>query len=120
LPIAGISVSRMLRKYFSVSASIDASEFKSRLVVERSVRRLCIALNMFAEASAMTAMRLATCKRPQESQALSENPTTTQNEVTRMTAFSSADTVRRFNMMLPRGVVATWGKSVKTYRVRAA
>ncbi len=69
--------------------------------MERSVRRLCIALNMFAEASAITAMRLAACKRLQESQALSENPTTTQKEVTRMTVFSSADTVRRFNMMLP-------------------
>jgi hypothetical protein len=47
-------------------------------------------------------MRLAACRRPQESQALSENPTTTQKEVTRMTVFSSADTVRRFNMMLPQ------------------
>ena len=102
LPIAGISVSRMLRRYFSISGSIGASEFSSRLVVERSVRRLCIALKMFAEASAITAMRLAACRRPQESQALSENPTTTQKEVTRMTVFSSADTVRRFNMMLPQ------------------
>jgi hypothetical protein len=32
---------------------------------------------------------------------LSENPTTTQKEVTRMTVFSSADTVRRFNMDAP-------------------
>jgi hypothetical protein len=31
---------------------------------------------------------------------LSENPTTTQKDVARMTIFSSADTVRRFNMML--------------------
>jgi hypothetical protein len=56
---------------------------------------------MFAEASAITAMRLATCRRPQESQALSENPTTTAKEVRRMTIFSSADTVRRFNMISP-------------------
>ena len=56
---------------------------------------------MFAEASAITEMRLATCRRLQESQALSENPTTTQNEVARMTAFNSVDTDRRFNMMLP-------------------
>ena len=71
-------------------------------MVERSVRRLCIALNMLAEASVTTEMRLATCRRPQASQALSENPTTMQNAVVRMTVFSSADTVRRFNMMLPQ------------------
>src|SRR6185295_2768523 len=47
-------------------------------------------------------MRLATCRRFQESQALMENPTTTQNEVARMTAFNSVDTDRRFNMMLPQ------------------
>ena len=72
------------------------------MVVERSVRRLCIALNRFAEVSAITEIRLAACSRPQESQALSENPTTTQNDVARMTVFSSADTVRRFNMDAPR------------------
>ena len=49
-------------------------------VVERSVRRLCIALNTSAEASAISAMRLASCRRSQESQALSENPITTQND----------------------------------------
>ena len=78
------------------------------------MRRLCIALNMLAEASAITAMRLAVCRRPQESQALSENPTTTQKEVTRMTVFSSADTVRRFNMMLPQKLAAIWRERVKT------
>jgi hypothetical protein len=85
-----------------MSLPIGASEFKSRLVVERSVRKLCIALNMFAEASAITEMRLATCRRLQESHALSENPTTTQNAVARMTAFSSVDTDRRFNIKLPQ------------------
>ena len=74
------------------------------------MRRLCIALKMLAEASAITAMRLAACRRPQESQALSENPTTTQKEVTRMTVFSSADTVRRFNMMLPQSCAHLEGK----------
>ena len=114
--IAGISVSRMLRRYFSMSASIGASPFSSRLVVERSVRRLCIALNMLAEASAIWAMRLAACRRPQASQAFSENPTTRQKEVTRMTVFSSADTVRRFNMMLPQNLRAFGGKTVKTWK----
>ena len=92
-----------------MSLSIGASAFNNRLVVERSVRRLCIALNMFAEASVITEMRLGTCKRPQESQALSENPTTTQKEVVRMTVFNSVDTVRRFSMMLPQKLPAIWG-----------
>src|SRR6185503_16987148 len=102
--------------YFSMSAATRASEFNIRVVVERSVRRLCIALNMFAEASAITAMRLAACRRPQESQALSENPTTTEKEVTRMTVFSSADTVKRFNMMLPPNLRAFGRKTVKTWK----
>jgi hypothetical protein len=101
LPIAGISASRRLRRYFSISASIGWSAFRSRLVVDRSVRRLCIALNRFAETSATTAMRLVTCRRLQESQALSENPMTMQKAVVRMTVLSSADTVKRFSMMAP-------------------
>src|SRR5260370_397775 len=103
--MAGISVSRMLRRYLSMSPSMGASEFRSRVVVDRSVRRLCIALNRFAEASAITEMQLATCRRPQESQALSEIATTTQKEVARITIFSNADTVRRFSMMAPQ----SWG-----------
>ena len=55
----------------------------------------------FAEVSATAAMWLVTCRRAQESHALSENPTTTQNAVVRMTVFSSVDTVRRFNMGSP-------------------
>src|SRR3954463_2503750 len=46
-------------------------------------------------------MRPVTCSRFQESHALSENPVTTQNAVIRMTAWSSADTVRRFSMVSP-------------------
>jgi hypothetical protein len=79
------------------------------LVVERSVRRLCIALNMLAEASVITEMRPVICKRPQASQALSENPTTTQKAVVRITAFNSVDTVRRFNMMPPQKLPAIGG-----------
>jgi hypothetical protein len=33
---------------------------------------------------------------------LSENPITTETEVTSMTIFSSVDTVRRFNMVFPQ------------------
>ena len=50
----------------------------------------------------MTAIRFVNCSRVQESQALREKPTTTQNAVVRMTVFSSADTVRRFSMAAPR------------------
>jgi hypothetical protein len=66
------------------------------------VRKLCIALNKFAEASAISEMRLAICSRPQDSQALSENPITTQNDVARITDFKSADTVKRFSMDAPK------------------
>ena len=97
-----------------MSLSNGAAPFSNRLVVERSVRRLCIALNMFADASVITAMRLVCCNRPQASQALSEKPTTTQNAVVRMTAFNSVDTVRRFSMMLPRGCRAFGQKMVNT------
>ena len=114
LLMAGISVSRMLRRYFSISLSIGASEFNSRLVVERSVRRLCIALNMFADASVITEMRPSICNRPQDSQALSENPTTTQKAVVRMTAFNSVDTVRRFSMVLPQSCRPLGGKMVNS------
>src|SRR6185295_11802290 len=112
--IAGISVSRRLRRYFSMSLSIGAAPISNRLVVERSVRRLCIALNMLADASVITEMRLVTCRRPQDSQALSENPTTMQNAVVRMTIFNSADTVRRFNMMLPQSCRLLGGRMVNT------
>src|SRR4029078_7908258 len=85
----------------------------NRLVVDRSVRKLCIALNMLADASAICAMRPAVCRRPQDSQALSENPTTTQRDVARMTVFSSADTVKRFNMMLFPKSARIWKQNGK-------
>jgi len=61
-----------------------------------------MALNRFAEASAITEMRLVTCKRLQESQAFSENPITMQKAVVRITVCNSADTVRRFSIMAPK------------------
>ena len=61
-----------------------------------------MALNMLAEASATTAIRLVNCRRCQESQAVSEKPTTMQNAVVSITAWSSVDTVRRFNMDAPK------------------
>ena len=64
--------------------------------------RLCIALNRLAEASATTEMRLVICRRFQDSHASSENPITMQKAVVRMTVLSSADTLRRFNMIGPQ------------------
>src|SRR5450432_2574603 len=67
----------------------------------------------------MTAMRFVTCRRPQESQALSENPTTTQKAVVRITALSSADTVKRLSMMSPQ-YSAIWGTNGKHLDRRSA
>src|SRR5258708_21055840 len=60
-----------------------------------------MALKRLAEASAITEIRLVSCNRPQESQALSENPSTTQKAVVRITALRSADTVKRFSIIDP-------------------
>jgi len=84
-----------------MTASIE-SEFNSRAVVERSVRKLCIALNRLAEASAITEIRLADCRRCQDSQALSENMTTMTRAVLRITALSNAETVSRLSIMAPK------------------
>ena len=65
--IAGIWASRSARRYLSISESIGSVAFSSREVVERSVRRLCIALNRSAEASAICEMRLAVLRRSQDS-----------------------------------------------------
>jgi hypothetical protein len=77
-----------------MSGSIGASEFKQPVgrgaVGAQIVHRLEDVRRGVGDHSD-AARRL---QRPQESQALSENPTTTQKEVTRMTVFSSADTVR--------------------------
>src|SRR5882724_7205794 len=72
-----------------------------------------MALNRLAEASAITAMRFVTCNRPQESQALSENPSTTQKAVVRITALSSADTVKRFSIIGPLKIPPIWAKKGK-------
>ena len=70
------------------------------------------AFDRFAEASAITEMRLVTCKRFQESQAFSENPITMQKAVVRITVCNSADTVKRFSIIGPQGS-AIWAKNSK-------
>lgn len=99
--IAGIWASRKARRYFSMSGSIGSVVLRSRVVVERSVRRLCIALNRSAEASATCEIRLVALRRPQDSWAVSESAITTQTDVIAITAFSNADTVRRFSIEAP-------------------
>src|SRR5260370_21442954 len=77
------------------------SAFKFWLVVARSVRRLCIALNASAEASAMTDKRAAVCSRARESQAVAIRKATTQAAITAMTDLSNAEMVRRFSIRIP-------------------
>ena len=71
-------------------------------MVERSVRRLCMALNRLAEASAIVEIRLADCRRCQDSQALIENMTTMTTAVLRIMALSNADTVNLLSIMAPK------------------
>src|SRR5215470_15929285 len=74
---------------------------------------------MFAEASATSAIRLVRCKRSHDSQALIEKTTTTMNAVVRITALSSAATVRRLSMKFPQELHAFGQKRVKTYSALA-
>src|SRR5262249_33536672 len=88
-------------------------EFRSRFVVERSVRRLCMALNRLAEASAIVEIRLAACKCCEDSQALSENWTMVMTVVIRITALSNAETLNLLSIMAPKITSAIWPKKSK-------
>jgi hypothetical protein len=70
-------------------------------VLNRSLRKLCIALKALAEASAITVIRPAACNRDQEVQALTERTATTQAAITPMTALRVTDTVSRFSIRSP-------------------
>src|ERR1700704_1309828 len=74
------------------------SPFSVWVVFARSVRRLCIAVNALADASAMTDMRPAASSRPQESQAAVTRKATTQAAMTAMTDLSNAEMVKRFSI----------------------
>jgi hypothetical protein len=67
-------------------------------VLGRSLRKLCIALNAVAEASAITVTRPAVCNHSQELQTLTERTATTQAAITAMTDLRRAATVNRFSI----------------------
>ena len=69
--------------------------------MNRSVRRLCIALNALAEASAIADTRPAARIRAQESNALTERAVTTPMAISMMTDFSSTDALNQFSMKAP-------------------
>ncbi len=80
----------------------------------RSARIRSIALNMPADASATSAMRLVIWTRCQESHALNENISTMMTEAPRITACNSADTVKRFSMSVLQIAQAFEPETVKT------
>ena len=95
---AGISESRMPRTYFSIVGSMVWSLLSSRNVVARSVRRLCKTLNANPEASATTAIRLASERRRQQSQAFNVSMTTTATAIVAMVDLSSTLADSRLSM----------------------
>src|SRR5487761_1929876 len=100
--IAEISASRWERRYFCTFGCSMESSFRLRLVVDLSLRRLCIALNRFAEASATTEIRLVAASRPHELQALTLSKAVIQTAIRTMTDLISEDTVRRSSIGGPR------------------
>src|ERR1700681_3821351 len=102
--IAGNSGSRVSRRYFWISGCSTASSFRLRLVVDRSLRRLCIALNRLDEASATTEIRFVMASRSHEFQALTQSKAVMQVAIRMMTDLISADTVRRSSIGGPQRV----------------
>src|SRR5258708_420990 len=92
----------MVRRYFSMSGWMTDSPFNMRLVVDRSLRRLCIALNRFDDASAISEIRRVEPSPGHESHALTERIATTPMASRTMTDLSNADTVNPFNIRNPR------------------
>ena len=74
------------------------SLLSSRNVVARSVRRLCKTLNANPEASATTAIRLASERRRQQSQAFNVSMTTTATAIVAMVDLSSTLADSRLSM----------------------
>src|SRR5580658_2639646 len=99
--MAGIWASRVSRRYFSIFGCKTVSSFRLRTVVDRSLRRLCIALKRLDDASATTEIRFVVASRCHESQAVKQSRATMQVDIRTMTDWISDDTVRRFNMNRP-------------------
>jgi len=73
-----------------------------RLVVDRSLRRLCIAMKRFEEAPATTEIRLVMVSRSHEFQAFKQSKAVMQVAIRTMTDLISEDTVRRLSMSGPQ------------------
>ena len=81
-----LGIADRARKYFStVRLHQPVIVQSARVGRDRSLRRLCIALNRFAEASATTEIRLVMASRSQESQALTQSSAITQIDIRTMT-----------------------------------
>src|ERR1700753_1574517 len=80
---------------------MEPSAFKERAVVERSVRRLCMARKALAEASAITEMRSAVRSRCHESHAPEANRMTMPVAMMAKTDFNNVETATRFSMTAP-------------------
>src|ERR1700684_1458450 len=99
--IADCSASRVARIYFCKSGCSAASSFRLRLVLDRSVRRLCIALKRFEEASATKTIRLVVARRLHEFQALMLSNVVIQTAIRMMTDLVRGDTVKRSSIGIP-------------------
>src|SRR6266852_3215168 len=98
---AGISASRASRSSGLIDVSC-LSAFKSRKPEARSTRRLCIAVNMYAEASATAAIRLTAVSRVHEFQAPCARMITTAAAKVAITDFRMALTDIRLSMVIPQ------------------
>src|SRR5579863_284662 len=90
-----------------------ASSVRLRTVVERPLRRLCIALKRFEEASATTRIRLVVASRSHELQALTPSRVVVQMAVSAMTDLISEDTVKRSSIGFPQSKPAHIAKKGK-------
>src|SRR5258708_6368449 len=73
-----------------------------RAVIERSIRKLCSAVNMWAEASVAVAIRSTAFSRVQESQVLTSSAITSAPANRPMTDFNRTLTDRRFMNVPPK------------------
>ena len=95
---AGISASRMPFSRSATSAATASTASTLRAVVERSVRRLCIALKASPDASEATVVRPATARLCHASHELRPSRTTTMVAMAATTDFNSAFADKRLNI----------------------
>ena len=96
---AGNSLSRNSLMIFSSSGSSTASPFSVRLVVERSVRRRCMATNASRDRPAITEMRPAAFSRSNDCHALTASIATMQVAMNRTIDVSRVVTEIRFSIV---------------------